>query len=212
MISAQERLADEFGVSRETLEKLEAYVALVQRWTRKINLIGPKTVSEIWDRHILDSAQIFPLLNGRGAKIADFGSGAGFPGLVLAILRTADDQIGETHLVESDQRKAAFLRTVARETQAPVTVHAVRVESLTALGADIITARALAPLSTLLPFVQRHGHAATRAVFLKGQAAAQELDDASANWSFTCRQHPSITDPNAHIIELGDIRERRDAP
>ena len=211
MSSAKDRLIRDFDVSRETLEKLEIYASLVERWTRKINLISAKSVPEIWHRHILDSAQLFPLLPIGFGTLADFGSGAGFPGMVLALMRSGESHQPAFHFVESDQRKATFLRTVARETGTEVAVHATRIETLSPLSADVIMARALAPLSTLLPFVKRHGHAGTKAMFLKGQTASDEIEAAKTNWSFTCRQHPSITDPDAQIIELGDIRERRDA-
>ena len=205
MKTAQERLQVEFSVSRETLEKLDAYVALIARWTKKINLIGPGTLSSAWDRHILDSAQTVLLTGDSNVSLADFGSGAGFPGMVLAILRQGQGFVDEVHLIESDQRKATFLRTVAREIELSLTVHAKRIELLDPLNADVVVARALAPLSDLLKFAHRHSHDKTKAIFLKGQGVNEEIRSALVNWSFTYHLHQSITNSNAWIIELGDI-------
>jgi len=132
-------------VSRETRERLNTYAELLRKWQRSINLVGPKTLDDLWNRHFVDSAQLLPLIPPTARVLVDFGSGAGFPGLVLAILGMA-----EVHLIESDQRKATFLREVARATGTPVTVHAKRIEQVTPFPADIVSARALAPLGDLL--------------------------------------------------------------
>lgn len=211
MNSAQEWLKTSIGVSRETLSRLETYVALVELWTKKINLISPKSVPDIWTRHILDSAQLFPIAPETARTWADMGSGGGFPGLVIAILWQDKPAACEFHLIESDQRKAVFLRTAIRELGVHATVHAKRIEDVPDLGADVVSARALAPLKTLLSQAKHHGHAETVGLFPKGQAAQADIEDARRNWSFTCRQHQSITDPAAQILEVGAIRERHDA-
>ena len=138
------------GVSRETLERLQAYVALLSAWNRRINLVGVNTIGDVWRRHILDSAQLMPLLPEEARVVVDIGSGGGLPGLVLTILG-----VPEVHLVESDQRKAAFLREAQRVTGAPVIVHAQRAERLPPIPADAIVARAVAPVDNLLLMVDK---------------------------------------------------------
>jgi 16S rRNA (guanine527-N7)-methyltransferase len=189
------------NVSHETSARLDRYAELLALWQPKINLVGPKTIPELWSRHFLDSAQLLPLVTG-AARLADLGSGGGFPGLVLAILTGC-----ETHLVESDQRKAIFLREVSRETSAPVTVHTSRAETLEPLAADIVTARALAPLAELLPLAYRHIGPGGRAVFLKGAGWQAEVAAArEQGWMFHVKHFPSVTSAEAAILELSDIR------
>lgn len=189
------------NVSRETSARLERYAELLTLWQPKINLVGPKTMAEMWTRHFLDSAQLLPLVAG-ATRLADLGSGGGFPGLVLAILTGA-----QTHLVESDQRKAIFLREVSRETSAPVTVHAARAEALEPLVADIVTARALAPLAELLPLAYRHIRPGGRTVFLKGAEWQGEVVAArEQGWMFHVKHFPSVTSPDAAILELSEIK------
>jgi 16S rRNA (guanine527-N7)-methyltransferase len=185
-------------VSRETEADLDAFVALLLKWQGTTNLVAGSTVSEIWTRHILDSAQLLPLL-GDARRIVDLGSGAGFPGLVLALL-TKDR--AEVHLVESNGRKASFLREVIRAVHAPAHVHQERIETLAPrFGAvDMVTARALAPLTELLalshPFLQRQAVG----LFLKGRGAEQELTDSRKSWRIDADLIPSVTDPSARII------------
>ena len=128
------------GVSRETLERLTIYADLLVKWQAKINLVGPETLADLWSRHMLDSAQLFPLIRPDAKRLVDLGSGAGFPGLVLGVMGAPD-----VHLVESDARKCAFLREAARLTGTTVTIHNKRIEQVAPLGADVVTARALAP-------------------------------------------------------------------
>lgn len=199
------------AVSRETLGRLERYAALLAKWTRAINLIGPATLPDLWRRHFLDSAQLLrylpPTPEGRPRVIADLGSGAGFPGLVLAILGA-----GEIHLVESDRRKAQFLREVSRETAAGARVHEGRIEELSPLCADCITARALAPLDRLVDYALPHLAPAGVLLFLKGAEAAAELTAARARWSMPERRiagggleseaWTSISDPRGQVLRL----------
>ena len=133
------------GVSRETLARLEAYVGLLTAWNRRINLVGPRTIGDIWRRHILDAAQLLPFIPPKTRVLLDIGSGAGLPGLVLAMLGGA-----ETHLVEADQRKCVFLREAARITGTKLHIHAQRLEKCPRFRVDLLTARAFAPLSDLL--------------------------------------------------------------
>ena len=196
-----ERIAAKLDVSRETMGKLESYVALVEKWQPRVNLVSPASLTDIWNRHIWDSAQLAPYIPGGSPRLVDVGSGAGFPGLVLAILTDA-----ECHLVESDQKKAIFLSTVIRECGLRVKVHNHRIESLPCLQASIITARALAPLDRLLPLLASQLRPGTRCLFLKGARAKAELAalattlDEPAN--LTWRLHPSLTNPDGSVIDL----------
>ncbi len=138
----REGFARVFDVSRETLERLDAYVGLLAAWNRRINLVGASTLGDPWRRHILDSAQLLPHVPRQARVLVDLGSGAGLPGLILSILG-----VPEVHLVESDQRKAAFLFEAARITGAACKIHPVRAEKMPRLAADVVTARALARLA-----------------------------------------------------------------
>ena len=192
-----------FGVSRETLGRLDAYAALLAKWNPAINLVAKSTLADAWGRHFADSAQLFPLLPAGARVLVDLGSGAGFPGLVLAILG-----VPEVHLVESDTRKAAFLREVARVTGAPATVHAVRIEAAPALQADVVTARALAELSDLLPWAARFLKPGGACLFPKGRSAAGELTRIGDSWTMRVEEFPSRTDADATVLRLTEIARK----
>jgi 16S rRNA (guanine527-N7)-methyltransferase len=192
------------AVNEDTLARLRLYVDLLCKWQRRINLIGPDTVPDIWRRHILDSAQLFPHLSPDTHRVADLGSGAGFPGLVLAVLGAAD-----VHLIESDQRKAAFLREAARVTGTAVTIHAARAEAVPPLTAQVVTARALASLELLLPLASRHLAPGGRCLFLKGRGVEDELTTARKEWIITSDRIPSQSDPSGFILELREVRRGR---
>src|SRR3954469_15332682 len=187
-------------VSRETRERLNTYAELLRKWQRSINLVGPKTLDDLWNRHFTDSAQLLPLIPPTARILVDFGSGAGFPGLVLAILG-----VGQAHLIESDQRKATFLREVARATGTPVTVHAKRIEQVAPFPADVVSARALAPLSDLLGFAAPFLHPDSLCLFPKGQMAEDELTAASMTWNINVDRIQSVTDPSATILRLSQV-------
>ena len=185
-----------------TLERLGALEALVRRWTEKINLIAPSTLPDLWTRHIADSAQLWSLMPDGATSWADLGSGGGFPGLVIAAL-AADAGHPRVTLIEPDGRKCAFLRTAAREFGLPVTVLDQRVEAAAPQGADVVSARALAPLPALLPLVARHLAPSGTALLPKGRDFAAELDAArAAGWRFEAEAMPSVTDPVARILRL----------
>lgn len=193
-------------VSRETLERLRIYEALLRKWNPAINLVSKSTLDQVWSRHFLDSAQIFDLADPSARTWADLGSGGGFPGLVVAILAAGRGrELGMT-LVESDTRKAAFLMTVAREAGLTVAVKSERIEALSPLGADILSARALAPLVKLLEFSERHLRPGGQALFPKGANHAEELRQALETWSFSYDTIPSATDPDAVVYSLREIR------
>jgi 16S rRNA (guanine527-N7)-methyltransferase len=200
---------DQMAVSRETEARFELYVELLQRWQPIKNLIAPSTLDHIWTRHIADSAQLLPLL-GQARTVIDLGSGAGFPGLVLAIAK-AEQPDFHVHLVESNGRKASFLREAARITQAPATVHALRIEDFSSRWtgkADLVTARALASLSDLLDLSAGFLATGANALFLKGQDAEQELTEAAKYWNIAAELIPSVTDSTAHIILIRTAARR----
>lgn len=188
------------GVDAAVLDKLDAYLANLEKWQRAINLVGRKTLEDPWRRHILDSAQLVPLLSQASAKIADLGSGAGLPGLVLAIMTGAD-----VHLIESDQRKATFIRETARVTGTAVTIHAARVENVTPLGADVVTARALAPLDRLLPWAHRHLTSGGKSLLLKGAEVDEELTLARKKWRMNLSRKRSLSDASGTVLILDDL-------
>jgi 16S rRNA (guanine527-N7)-methyltransferase len=195
------------GVSRETLARLEAYAALLLAWSARINLIGRATLGDIWRRHFLDSAQLLPLVPAGTLSVVDLGSGAGFPGLVLAILG-----VPGVELIEADSRKAAFLREAARVTGAAVTIRGCRIEAVPSHAVDVVTARACAPLDRLLTLGERFIGPRTSCLFLKGERVEEELTTADKAWTMTTSRHPSRADPGGSVLLLQQvIRESRRA-
>jgi 16S rRNA (guanine527-N7)-methyltransferase len=210
--------AEEFraatDVSRETLGRLECYAALLEKWNRAINLVSRASLTDLWRRHMLDSAQLWPLLpppqeqtQGRPRKVLDLGSGAGFPGLVLAIMAGTGGG-DDFHLVEADEKKAAFLREAARATETRIVLHDQRIETLRPFSVDVVTARACAPLPRLLdyaaPFLRPEpgsGHR-PRGLFLKGRDFDRELTAAREKWKMQVEEIPSRTEPRARILQI----------
>ena len=184
---------------------LRCYVALLKKWNVSINLFGKTTTSEIWTRHILDSAQLFDLLPEGTEHLVDLGSGAGFPGLVLAILGAETAPQRRITLIEADARKAAFLRTAVRELGLSVTVVNQRIEDVGPLDADVMTARALARLPRLLVFAERHLTPGGTALFPKGANYRAEIKEALAGWRFSREEVPSLTADGAAIIKVGAL-------
>jgi len=199
-----EDLARDLGVSRETIERLKAYADLLRRWQVKLNLVGSDTVDDLWRRHILDSGQLARHLPPRFDILYDIGSGAGLPGLILSIL-------GVTNicLVESDLRKAAFLREAARFTGAPASIHAGRLEMLAIAGtageARVLTARAVAPLESLLDLARPLIGPGTVCLFHKGANAAAEIKQARRHWSMRLEAHPSLSDVRGVILRIDEL-------
>jgi 16S rRNA (guanine527-N7)-methyltransferase len=195
----------ELNVSRETLEKLELLERELRRWQAIKNLVGPGTLNHIWDRHIVDSLQLLDLAPEAETWV-DLGSGAGFPGLVLAI---AGQERGlEVHLVESNSRKCAFLRQIARLTGAPAIVHEARLETVIPAfvgKADVVSARALASLTQLLEWTEPMLKTGTTGLFPKGRDAESELTEARKKWTFKADILPSRTDSEARILRITSI-------
>jgi len=188
------------GVSRETLEKLTAYVELLSQWNRRINLVSANTMGDVWRRHILDCAQLAKYLPRQTRVAVDLGAGAGLPGLILSAMG-----VPEMHLVESDLRKSAFLREAARIMDVAVTLHPERIEKVAAFAADAVVARACAPLTQLIDYSEKFLLPKTVCLFLKGENAGEELAVAKASWSLSAETIPSLTDPSGVILKLSAI-------
>jgi 16S rRNA (guanine527-N7)-methyltransferase len=195
-------------VSRETLDRLDRFVETLLEWQQRMNLIAASTEPKLWTRHIADSLQLLAL--APQARIwVDLGSGAGFPGVVLACA-LADKPGVRVHLVESSTKKAAFLRDAVRATGAPAEVHAVRLEDFVenlAVPVDVVTARALAPLVALLPATYPLLKTGTLGLFPKGQDVDAELTEAAKCWSIQSTLAPSLTDPKARIVCITGIEK-----
>ncbi|GAA3671224.1 16S rRNA (guanine(527)-N(7))-methyltransferase RsmG [Acetobacter fabarum] len=192
-------LAEYETVSRETEERLHAYMAVLKKWNERINLVSPKDMDNLWERHILDSLQLVPLVKGR-ERFVDMGSGGGFPGIVLGIAANIPGV-----LIESDQRKSAFLREAARITGAPLTVLPCRLDSAEVAPAPVVTARALAPLDKLLTWARPLLEPGGVGLFLKGRQAEQEIEEAARTWRFDVRSWPSKTSPDGVILEVSNF-------
>ena len=199
-------------VSRETNDQLEALVNTLVRWQKAINLVGKATIEDVWTRHVLDSAQLAPLIPPDAATLADLGSGGGFPGLVLAALRPELD----VTLIEVDARKAAFLGEAGRRMglKKPPRVVIGRIEEVPAAKADVVTARALAPLGQLLVWADRHRADTAICLFHKGKGWQSELTEATKDWDITCQPLSSKTDRDAVILRIGSytatsVRDRQ---
>lgn len=201
-------LFDDLIVSRETIERLECYGELLQKWSRSINLVAKSTLSDAWTRHILDSAQVFLYIPDEARRIVDLGSGAGFPGLVLGILALERAQPYEVLLVESDRRKALFLREVIRETGARATVAIQRVEALDC-EADVVTARGFTALDRLLTLASPIMGQTGIALLHKGARYESELTDASQSWHMEVERYTSRIDPASVILRLSGIKGRQ---
>jgi len=206
---------DEFACSDSVISLLETYEATLRLWQKKINLVSPSTLNDVWTRHFADSAQILCFLPGGPVNIVDFGSGAGFPGLVLAILLSGpgEEKSGShVQLIESDQRKASFLREVRRLTGVAVDIDARRIEISSNQGSfdsfDVVTARALAPLDKLLAYAEPYFGGGSIGVFPKGKSVESEVAAARAVWTFDHELAPSRTDPEGRIVLIRNLRRR----
>ena len=196
-----DQVGELLNVSRETIKKFQAYLTLLEKWQRRINLVSNSTLTEAWQRHILDSGQLAAHYPPQTKHILDVGSGAGFPGLVLAIMGgvTVD-------LVESDQRKAVFLSTVIRELGLPAKVHNQRIETMPNLRPDVITARALASVPKLLNLIEIQLHPDCACLFLKGASVEDELTNLQSYSTMVATTYPSLSGLTGVVLELKNPR------
>ena len=193
------------NVSRETIDRLNKLESIVLKWNPKINLIAKSTIDSIWVRHICDSAQLFQYAPPNVSSWLDIGSGGGFPGIVMAAMSVGFGQKTEFTFVESDQRKAAFLRAAVRELDLKVTILAERIEEISPQKAEVITARALKSVVELLPMLERHLAPDGIAILPKGRTFADEIFVARQDWQFNMSEQISITDVDACILIVKDI-------
>jgi 16S rRNA (guanine527-N7)-methyltransferase len=193
------------GTGAETTDRLAAYLALLEKWQQRINLVGSGSMQDPWRRHILDSAQLLPLLPGGSPSVADLGTGAGFPGIVLAIMGDA-----RVHLVESNARKCAFLFEVLRITEAKATIHHKRIEELASLAVDVVTARGCANLLSLLDYAKPLLAPSGICLFLKGQSVEAELTESQKKWRMRTQRITSRSDPAGVVLKLSDIVPRHE--
>jgi 16S rRNA (guanine527-N7)-methyltransferase len=194
------------NVSRETFSQLEDFINLLLKWNTSINLVSKSqsTINDIWGRHVLDSIQLVKYIPEDAKVITDFGSGGGFPGIILAIIGN-----WEVHLIESDQRKCAFLMEASRILSRKTHIHNDRIEKLNIWESDVLTARALAPLDKLLELTHRFHQKSKLCIFLKGQNVVEEINKASISWDINYEIYPSMTSDEGKILRISNITSRR---
>lgn len=196
--------AEKWNVSRETIELLKEYEALVKKWNPRINLVSKSNLENLWDRHIVDSLQVVRCAD-LPVRWVDLGSGGGFPGLVAAIVAKEENPDCHVTLVESDQRKGAFLRTVIRECGLSASVISQRIEKVDPLSAQVLSARALADLSLLFEFAEQHLGVGGICLFPKGATWKKEVESAREKWSFDVDPITSFTNPEAVILKVRGV-------
>ena len=195
-------------VSRETIHRLERYEALLREWQEKINLVGPATLCDVWSRHFFDSAQLVDLIPAEAKTIVDLGSGAGFPGLVLAILLRERPGL-KVRLIDATTKKCRFLEEVVSATQARAEIVNARAEDLPPSPADVVTARACASLADLLAYAKKFTKKGSICLFPKGKTAEVELTEAARLWRIIYTKVESRTDPSSHILAIRDFTRVR---
>jgi 16S rRNA (guanine527-N7)-methyltransferase len=193
------------GVSRETLAKLKLHAGLLEDWNARMNLVSQGSMKELWNRHFWDSAQLFPLIPPAAESLVDLGSGAGFPGLVLAVM-LAEKRAIRVVLYESIAKKCRFLNEVASRLGVSVEVRNTRIEQAKPEPFAVVTARACAPLTQLLAYAQLFQDKDTLCLFLKGQAVGAELAEAHKDWKMVIKRHQSLSDPSGVVLEVRELR------
>jgi len=202
---SERALLDQLNVSRETIERLEKFEGVLLKWNPRINLVSKSSLTDLWQRHIVDSVQVFTCVEDAGESWVDIGSGGGFPGIVVAIMAAERSPRTKVTLIESDQRKSAFLRTAARECGVSISVLTERIEQAVPQNTDILSARAVADLDALLEFTQRHLAVGGTAVFPKGVNWKKEVDKAAQRWRFDVEPITSLTETEAVILKIKGV-------
>ncbi|HEX3487322.1 MAG TPA: 16S rRNA (guanine(527)-N(7))-methyltransferase RsmG [Micropepsaceae bacterium] len=214
-IFGPEQFAQSASVSRETMARLETYAAMLRDWNARQNLVSDASLADLWRRHFWDSAQLLPLIPKTATSLVDLGSGAGFPGLVLAELLR--DRAGfRTVLYEATAKKCRFLEAVAAALYLPIEIRPARIEDAVPQRFDVITARACAPLEKLLSYAQRFWGKSSVALFLKGQNVEVELTEAHKSWKMDVERHVSRSDVTGVVLEIRELHrvsaERKHSP
>ncbi len=205
-VRARQILTDDYNVSRETMERFESYRKLLLKWAAQINLVGPATLDHFWARHALDSAQLSSFVAGQVHTFADFGSGAGLPGLILAAMLADKQSDYRATLVEASAKRCGFLREAARTLNVNVEIVQAKLETISPIRVDLVTARAFAPLEKLLTYSYPWSELGARIIFLKGGDVQAEIDQASTNWSFQSRIVTSVTDSRGCVVEILNLK------
>jgi 16S rRNA (guanine527-N7)-methyltransferase len=200
-----EEFATLAGVSRETLSRLKLFVSLLAEWNSRLNLVSSGSLEDVWRRHMWDSAQLAPLIPAKTETLVDLGTGAGFPGLVLALVLRERGAL-RTVLYEATTKKCSFLAEAASRTGAPVEIRNGRIEKADREPFDVVTSRACAPMAKLLAYAQPFQKPATINLFLKGQSVGVELTEARKSWKMKLLEHPSRSDPSGVIVEVQELR------
>jgi 16S rRNA (guanine527-N7)-methyltransferase len=206
MNQEQSEFMDAYAVSHETIHRLNTYQEMLISWNTKFNLVAASTLPQIWTRHFADSAQLMPHIPTQALTLADMGAGAGFPGLVLAILALENHKNLKIYEIESTGKKADFLQAVVDELKLNVAVRRERIEAIRDLKVDVVTARALKLLPELLKYANYLTHPDTTCLFLKGKSALEELTEARKYWTFTLETHPSRSDDSGSVLVLQNLR------
>ena len=209
-IGINHRLKDDFllgeiGVSRETCEKLHCYYGLLLEWNKKINLVSRKSIYSSWPRHFLDSAQLWRFAQKHTQRWLDFGSGAGFPGLVIGVVAQELKPKTEVILVEKNKKKVLFLKDVAQKLSLNVTILWGKVEEIEPLKADVISSRAFGPLRLLIEISYMHKNSRTISIFPKGKSFEREIQDSLKQWKFDVNKVDNILEKNSSILEIRNI-------
>ncbi|WIY26821.1 16S rRNA (guanine(527)-N(7))-methyltransferase RsmG [Parasedimentitalea psychrophila] len=200
----EQNLLAQLNVSRETMERLEIFEQVLLKWNPKINLVSRASLNNLWTRHIIDSIQVYRSVEAPDHWL-DIGSGGGFPGLIVGIMAAEEAPNVVVTLIESDQRKSVFLRTAARECGIKINVLSERIEQVERLAANVLSARALADLNTLLGFADHHLDPDGIALFPKGVTWRKELEEARQNWRFEVDPIKSLTEPDAVILKVRGV-------
>ncbi len=204
-MSGRAETLEVLDVSRETSERLDRYEQLLRKWNPTINLVAQSTLNDVWSRHFRDSAAAYQIAHQTDGRWTDLGSGAGFPGAVVAIMAADAGEKLQVTCIEADVRKAAFLRILATDLSIPLNVMSRRVEDTPPQASQIVSARALAPLTKLLGYAEGHLAKGGRAVLLKGENWRAEVEEALETWKFSVEDYPSPTNPGSAILVVGDI-------
>lgn len=192
-------------IHSDSMSDYQRWESLLRKWNARINLVAPKSLPEFWQRHALDSAQLAPMIPAEAKTIVDFGSGAGFPAVAIAIQAKHAKLDQTVHMIESAGKKASFLKSVSRETRLNAVIHADRIEAIDPLNADVITARAFAPIHRLLPLAWIHLAKGGRLILLKGAAIEAEITEARRDWQFQTTQQSSLSDDSGTILTITDL-------
>ena len=201
---------EKYNVSCETFNELNLYLALLTEWQNKFNLVSNSSLQDAWNRHFLDSAQLFKYIPNEAVSLADFGSGAGFPGMVMAIMAKYKTPYLKVTLIESIKKKTVYLNEVAQKTATSVTIINDRIENVKPQKFDVITSRAMTALNDLLKYAEPFCHDKTVCIFPKGKRYAEELASAHKNWHFKCQIEPNETSDEGKILIITDIAKKKE--